>query len=234
MTTLVAWAGVDQRGPGSLWLASDSRISWSGPATTWDRAQKLFAARTKPHLLGFCGDVLFATQALSQIINMIDDQLICLNEQLPSVCVQSIVDQLQISLKEYPACPDFTILHAMRFGDGMGGRFFLHKVHFSKGHFVNMLPIEMLEKSDVLTSLGSGSTGFINSMSRWSKGDAGGTSRAVFSALCDFLRGSDDPLSSPPPQLVGLYRKGGGNLDLLPPARHFVAKRMMFGARAWP
>ena len=23
-------------------------------------------------------------------------------------------------------------------------------------------------------------------------------------------------------------------LDLLPPARHFVAKRMMFGARAWP
>ena len=30
--------------------------------------------------------------------------------------------------------------------------------------------------------------------------------------------------------------RGGGlaALDLLPPLKHFVAKRMMFGARAWP
>ena len=32
------------------------------------------------------------------------------------------------------------------------------------------------------------------------------------------------------------HARGAGllALDLLPPARHFVAKRMMFGARAWP
>ena len=33
-----------------------------------------------------------------------------------------------------------------------------------------------------------------------------------------------------------LHARGAGllALDLIPPARHFVAKRMMFGARAWP
>ncbi|MBN9697599.1 MAG: FAD-dependent monooxygenase [Zoogloea sp.] len=40
--------------------------------------------------------------------------------------------------------------------------------------------------------------------------------------------------STPAPALKHLRGAGLFALDLLPPARHFVAKRMMFGARAWP
>lgn len=40
--------------------------------------------------------------------------------------------------------------------------------------------------------------------------------------------------STPAPALKHLRGAGLLALDLLPPARHFVAKRMMFGARAWP
>ena len=210
MTTVVAWAGVDQRGPGSLYLASDSRISWGGPRTTWDRGRKLFAARHMPHLLSYCGDAFFPTQVLSQIIDMIDEQLLCLAGQTPIECIRSITCQLEASLKAYPTMPEFTILHAMRFGEGSKCHFFLHRVAFSKGYSGNPLLIDMPSRSEVLTTLGSGSSSFNNSMTRWRNSDSGGTSRAVFSALCDFLHGSNDPLSSPPPQLIGLYRIGGG------------------------
>ncbi len=40
--------------------------------------------------------------------------------------------------------------------------------------------------------------------------------------------------STPAPALKHLRGAGLFALDLVPPARHFVAKRMMFGARAWP
>lgn len=40
--------------------------------------------------------------------------------------------------------------------------------------------------------------------------------------------------STPAPALKHLRGAGLFALDLLPPVRHFVAKRMMFGARAWP
>lgn len=210
MTTLVAWAGSDQRGPGSIYLASDSRISWGGPPTTWDRGRKLFAARQSPHLLSYCGDAFFPTQVLSQIVDMIDERLLCLDDQTPLECIQSIVTQLEMSLKEYPTMPNFTILHAMRVDEGTKCRFFLHKAIFSKGRSDNIMPIDMPQKSEVLVTLGSGISGFSNSMTRWRKSDVGGTSRAVFSALCDFLHNSDDPLTSPLPQIIGLYRIGGG------------------------
>jgi hypothetical protein len=92
----------------------------------------------------------------------------------------------------------------------MQSRFVVHKVIFSQGNPGKPHPIKIPQNSDVLTALGSGESAFNNSMSQWRNSDVQATSRAVFSAFCDALRDGSDPLSGPPPQLVGLYRVGGG------------------------
>ena len=75
MTTLIAWVGVDQRGPSSLYLASDSRFTWL-EGITWDSGCKIFASRTHPALLGYCGDVVFSSISIAQALELIDSDLL--------------------------------------------------------------------------------------------------------------------------------------------------------------
>jgi hypothetical protein len=49
MTSLIAWIGVDSRGPASAYLASDSRISWASGAH-WDIGRKLFTSEKSADL----------------------------------------------------------------------------------------------------------------------------------------------------------------------------------------
>jgi hypothetical protein len=70
MTSLVSWIGVDSLAPASIYLASDSRISW-GNRLTWDYSRKLFASRNHPEILGYFGDVLFPSQVLGQLIDLV-------------------------------------------------------------------------------------------------------------------------------------------------------------------
>ena len=69
-TSLVVWVRVDSRGPASLHLASDSRISWGEPKTgshlifgTFER--KVFASTRHPDIFGYCGDVAFPSKRCS-------------------------------------------------------------------------------------------------------------------------------------------------------------------------
>lgn len=212
MTTLISWAGVDQRSPSSLYLASDSRISWGGASTTWDRGQKLFASRAQPHLLGYCGDAFFAVHTLSQTIEKIESQLLFPIDAPPESCVQAIIQSVENSLQTYPKhlISNFSILHAMRVGNGVQCQFILHSISFSPAQPVKILRKQMPPQSDVVEKLGTGVAGFESHLARWQGSEVKATSRAVFSAFCDSLHASADPLSGPPPQLVGLQRQGGG------------------------
>ena len=57
MTTLISWVGIDQRRPTSLYLASDSRISWGSQHHRWDVGRKLFSCKVSADIFGYCGDV---------------------------------------------------------------------------------------------------------------------------------------------------------------------------------
>ena len=75
MTSFVAWVGVDARGPASIYLASDSRISWVDPDKTfetWDYGRKLFASKKYPEIFGYFGDTLFPSQMLGQVLDLIE------------------------------------------------------------------------------------------------------------------------------------------------------------------
>lgn len=232
MTTLVSWLGVDERGPASLYFASDSRITWNG-TFYWDHARKLFACRNYPTLLAYCGDVLFPIQVLSQIVEMIDSKIIDYTSLEPDTYIQRIADVLEHSLASYPKnlSPNFQILCASRYGEGLTSSFDIRTINFQDCIPKTQECIPSSQKSSVLGRFGSGSSVFGKYHAIWQKSDAVGTSRSVFSSLCDALRSSEDPLSGGPPQIVGLYRKG--------PSRTFGviwnSKRFFYGTecRDW-
>ena len=127
MTTLVAWVGIDQRGPASIYLGSDSRISWPGVGM-WDHGRKLFAVKDQPHLLGYCGEVFLPTQVLSQIVEMIDGGLLLERSGTPDASVGRIMNVVTDCLISYPAKigPEFSILYATRTAEGTGCSFHLY------------------------------------------------------------------------------------------------------------
>jgi hypothetical protein len=211
MTTLLAWVGVDQRAPSSLYLAADSRITW-GENVVWDHGRKLFASRTQPDVIGYSGEVFFPTQAIGQIIELIDGNLLFEPGAVPQDRLALIVGALERSAATYPprVGRDFDLLYGTREGRGLQSRFRVFQVHFSGGRAEEMSSIELPRSSSVVVVLGSGRGTFEETLRTWEASASGGTSRAVFSAFADSLRTARDPYSGGPPQLVGLYRTGAG------------------------
>jgi len=209
MTSLISWIGADNRGAASVYFASDSRITWPG-AGMWDHGRKLFACRRYPHIFGYCGDVLFPTQTLSQITELIDSDLIAGGpSDTFDACTENVVSTIESALKTYPSAAKqkFHVLYCMREGETVPSRFHLRHIIFDPAAPVNISSIEIPSHSGVVALLGSGSQSVRMRVNQWASGHVGGTSRAVFSAFCDSLRSGNDPLSGGPPQLVGLWRK---------------------------
>ena len=180
MTTLISWGGADQRGPASIRLAADSRISWSlsgSEQKKWDFGKKLFASHSGPEIVGYCGDVLFPTQTLSQIFELIDCGVFFPSGATPEEKLRLIIEALERSSARYPRSEtrDFTLLYATRTSEGMLGRFNLYQVDYAGGKNVSEKEIPVPEKSGILARLGSGSGPFDRHLDRWEKSDVGGT-----------------------------------------------------------
>ncbi len=216
MTTLLAWVGVDQRGPASIRIATDSRISWSAVTGSvsqkWDNGRKVFASQRHPDLIAYCGDVLFPTQTISQIIELIDKDAFFPTGASPEGKVQLIVSALEQAAAKYPTpqTRDFSIVFSTRIGEGMKGIFKFYSISFTGGKAKAIAPLDIPNQSREITTLGSGKVMFRPYLERWRASDTGGTSRAFFSSFCEYLRTGNDPYSGGPPQLVGLFREGAG------------------------
>lgn len=199
---------MDQRGPASIYLVSDSRITWS--SETWDFGRKLFAARTSADVIGYAGEAFFPTQTLGQIVELVDRGLVLRESTPPEQRLQWIVDSLERSAKSYPrsVAKNFDLLYGTRLGAGMSCSFIVRKVHFTGGRATEAVSIQVPSHSGLIVALGSGEPAFKRVLGEWQSSDVGGTSRAVFSAFADYLQRGSDSFSGGPPQLVGLYRKG--------------------------
>lgn len=124
MTSLVAWTGVDSRGPASFYLASDSRISWD-MTINWDFARKLFASSRYPDILGYVGDVLFSSQVLGQVMELIDSDNLFLKSDSPDSRFEAIATLIQSAFSTYPKQQRryFAVVHVSRRADGMSTSF---------------------------------------------------------------------------------------------------------------
>jgi hypothetical protein len=210
MTTFVAWLGVDSRGPASIYFASDSRVSW-GSNLAWDHGRKLFACRRYPDILGYIGDVLFPSQVLGQLVDIIDADLLFGSSDSPESRWMKIASIVQDSFGTYPASKssDFTIVYCTRESSGMTSVFHMCTLNWTQdGGWVNRVSIDLPGESGGIRVYGSGQESMRKWCSYWSKTKQGRTSRSVFSAFCDGLASGEDRQSGGAPQLVGIYRQG--------------------------
>ncbi len=211
MTLLVSWTGVDTHGTASAYIASDSRVTW-GNKGHFDHARKVFAFQRCPDILGYCGDVLFPSIVLSQIIEMADRGLLFRSGASCPEKSEAIRGKLVQQFKAYPSFVDgitrdtLQILHVSR--DSVDNRQFscwLIQWNRKAGWYVESKTLP--PQSDVLCSLGSGAKEFAQNFRRYRAGPDHGTSRAVFHCFCDTLFNVQDGQCGGAPQLVGLYRK---------------------------
>jgi hypothetical protein len=218
MTTLVAWVAMQSDGPSAVYLASDSRITWGTPDRRWDAGRKLFASRNTADIFGFCGEVLFPSQVLGQIIDLADHGLLLAPAARAENRHAAVVAMMRESHGRRDNAPDhdFSILHVAREGSVGSAEFHAWLTSYSSTRAVwedRPIEIKSTAKGTVsrrLIALGSGASAFVEEVIRWQASSQGGTSRAVFTSFCDALAEGTDPASGGVPQLVGLYRERTG------------------------
>ncbi|MBK9105985.1 MAG: hypothetical protein IPL92_15780 [Saprospiraceae bacterium] len=213
MTLLVSWIGLDSKKdgnkPSSLYIASDSRISW-GNLAHFDFGRKVFGCKNSSDIFGYCGDVLFPTIVLNQIIDAADQGLLFKPDWDCKQKFQTVIDKLIQSFNKYPkevsgiTADTLEIIYASRDDDK---KFFCQKMKWTKA--INKWASEEVEfsgYSDKLFVIGSGRQEFLEKFDLHWQSENSRTSRAVFHSFCDTLTGIKDKHCGGAPQLVGLYR----------------------------
>lgn len=212
MTTLAAWASVDQRRISACYLISDSRISWS-TGCGWNAGQKLFVSNRYADIFGFCGDVQFPTLALRRVIDLLDSGCLFPEETPASERNQVIAEQLRIAYQDYPAHVEqpSSILHMAR--DGVGGQaeYYLWRLDWSRSSSIVSTHLDLPTASVLGVTRGSGCRVLENRNEDWKRAQ-GRTSRGIFSSFCDSIASGEDPRTGGAPQLVGLRPHGSGRL----------------------
>lgn len=213
MTLLVCWAGVDTHGTASTYIASDSRYS-KGDKHTYDFGRKVFACKKWPDIFGYCGDVLFPSVALGQIVALADENLLFSESHTAEKKLSIVVEKLNNLLSGYPdeefglSANGLSIIHASRV-DGKNGKFSCNRINLTTNKTWQASKVEMPSHSKVLFSAGSGKHSFDAKYYNYEQGVNSKTSRNVFHSFCDTLASNQDPTVGGAPQLVGLIRKPG-------------------------
>lgn len=209
MTSLIAWIAVDQRAPSALYMASDSQISWGSRNSRWDAGRKLFSCKKHPDIFGYAGDVVFPSLVLGQIAEAADAGLLFQPETSNDERHAIISTAIKSSHRRHTNAriSSFEILHGARSLSGSRANFRLWCVSFNaKNQRWSDREIDVPhDKSALLAAHGSGATFVKYHATEWEKSDQGGTSRAIFSAFCDSIKGASDPYSGGAPQLIGMY-----------------------------
>lgn len=215
MTTLACWVGVDERGPSSLYLAADSRISWPTSAgEVWDQGRKVFSSRAYPDVFGYVGDVLFPALVLSQVIALIDEGALLPQRGSSAERFAVLSGLFKRSADAVPAGrrAPFSIVYGTRDGEGMASAFRLFRLEWTANREWIEHANDAPATSDVLCVLGSGATSVSRWKERWDRTTEGGTSRAIYSAFCDAINASEDSRTGGAPQVVGLIRVGAARV----------------------
>lgn len=216
MTLIASWIGVDDKKegkkPASIYIASDSRYSW-GNAGKYDYGIKVFGSSRFPEIFGFCGDVLFSSIVLGQMIPQIDSGLILNDFDSGEMKNRKLFDFIKSSLESYPKeflSGTFTILHATRINKD----FKCYKTSYNSDKQLLNQEILLPNISTKIYSGGSGKVEFDDNWLKWEseKHNDHRTSRAVYHCLFKTLKEIKDPRTGGLPQIVGLYRIGNSKL----------------------
>jgi hypothetical protein len=207
MTLIVAFLAVDNKHPApqpsSIYIVSDSRISWSSSTTKehFDCGRKIFGCMNSPDIFGYCGNALFPSLILSQISDLADQGLLFERHWSCEEKFQCIKNKLINIFEQFPFDHTVEIIHASR---DEHGEFFCGGLELSHNREPQITVPEFKNHSDKLFVLGSGSENFLEKFTLYADQK---TSRSVFHCFTDTLSEGKDKCIGGAPQLVGLYRK---------------------------
>jgi hypothetical protein len=211
MTLLASWVGIDTHGPASIYIASDSRISW-GSKEKYDYGRKVFALKQSPDIFGYCGDVLFPSLVLSQVLEMADSSLLFDRDSSADKKFAAIREKLIYQFSKYPhevetiTNETVEILHASRDSVNVN-QFACNLLRWTRKDGWQSSSVELPAESGPLFVRGSGAHEFKDNFVKYIKGPNAGTSRNVFHCFCDSLFNTREPTVGGAPQLAGLIRK---------------------------
>lgn len=210
MTLLLSWLGVDSRGPSSIYLMSDSRISWPAKNVRFDFGKKVFACKHSPDIFGYCGDVLFPSIVLSQIVELIDQGLLFESNWTCEQKSDAFLRKLKQSFANYPSETEgiiegsMQVIHCSRDNQS---NFYGRKMRWMKNrNNWTIDPVEFKDHSDRLYVVGSGAPDFLRKFKEYEESVNQKTSRALFHCFIDTLSNGTDPYVGGGAQLAGLYR----------------------------
>jgi hypothetical protein len=215
MTLIISWIGVDDKKDGksiaSIYIASDSRYTW-GNVDKYDYGIKVFGSTRYPEIFGFCGDVLFPSTVLGQLIPQIDNGLMLNDNDDGKTKNKKIFDYIGTSLESYPKAflgGTFTLLHGSR----IGKVFKLYKISFKEKSLHNE-EISLPNISTKVYSGGSGAKEFDENWLNWKNERHNNfkTSRGVYHCLHHTLNEIKDIRTGGLPQIIGLYREKNARL----------------------
>lgn len=222
MTTLIAWAAIDDRSTSAVYMASDSRLTWEAGGM-WDSGRKIFASEFYPEILGYSGDAVFCTQVLGQIVAYIDSCAPLNNVAIFEEKYDRIKSLLVRSFSSYPkqfCLPGFSVFYLTRIGRKWGGCTFSWSADTGwaqrVGSDIPMSGEDICQagkdensklRTVMFVSAGSGGEKFREFYlgSEWSK-KLPLLSRGIFGAFCDFIETNHDPMTGGTPQISCLYR----------------------------
>ena len=212
MTLLVSWCGVDSRGPTSLYIAADSRITWKYQGqieATFDYGRKVFTSKRYPDVVGYCGDVLFPVMTIPQILELADCGLLFTEMMSCDDRFNAFKSKLLEHFQCYPQSvmnESFQIIYASR--DLSNPRsFYCYLIEWNQGGNFTSTALMLPTSSSVLVSLGSGGSYFRKNQNLYCLNSNESTSRYVFHCFCETLFSNADEHCGGVPQLVGLYSK---------------------------
>ena len=233
MTLVVSWVGVDTHGTSSAYITSDSRVSW-GSIGKFDYARKVFAFKNSPDILGYCGDVLFPSIVLSQIVEMADCGLLFKEDYTAKEKFEVIKETLVQSFFKYPheetriTNEVLQVIYISREKND-NKNFFCHLIEWRRGKGWSGKEIHLPGKSDILLVMGSGKSEFQDNYELYQLEGNKNTSRNVFHCFCDTLFNIKDNACGGAPQLVGIYRKPDSSAQKFGIIKD--NKRYLFGAQ---
>lgn len=204
MTTLLSWKGKDSRGIASVYLASDSRFSWG--EYNWDYGQKVYGCISFPEIIGYCGDVLLATNIISSLIGLIDNEIIYKNDISSDEKNRIVFKYVKEKFELFPKNSNTTIVHIIKDIDNI---FSYYEMNYSykSNCWTNVKKSSVMEnKSDIIEVYGSGGGFYRNNIIKNKKSDLYETSRFYYMVFCSTLEEAKDKLTGGAPQIVGLYR----------------------------
>ena len=218
MTLLASWVGVDHSKsgyrPASIYFTTDSQFSTDNRAT-FSHGKKTFGMLNHPDIFGYCGDVLFPTVILSQIIDQADRDILYPANITVDEKFELILPAISNAITVYPTswtAGSFTILYATRDHDK---KFHCYRIYWKTNAQAKFEKLELPERSGLIIVEGYKSE---EAKLRFSleydisMRNNKGTSRNVYHWFTRILEENSSYKIGKIPQIVGLYRAGNAKV----------------------